>query len=216
MVSTSLAAASLTGVETLKAGGNAVDAAIAAVAMQCVAEPHMTGIGGDCFILYGPAGGKPVALNGSGRAPANVSAQWYVDNNFSVIPDQSAHAVTIPGAIDAWCRLSEDYGRLSLAEALAPAIETAMQGFLVTPRTAADWKFYQSRLKKAAAVAYLPGGRATLPGDRLANPALAETLGKIARHGRSAFYEGEIAEEIVATLVAEGWPAAGFSDTRLS
>ncbi len=204
MVSTSLAAASLTAVEILKAGGNAVDAAIAAVAVQCVAEPHMTGIGGDCFVLYGPVGGRPVALNGSGRAPAAASARWYADNGFGAIPDQSAHAVTVPGAIDAWCRLSEDYGRLPLAEVLAPAIEAAAQGFLVTPRTAADWRFYQSRLKTAAAAAYLPGGHAPVSGDRLANPALAETLRKIARHGRSAFYEGEVAEEIVATLATEG------------
>lgn len=204
MVSTSHATASLTAVEILKAGGNAVDAAIAAVAVQCVVEPHMTGIGGDCFVLYGPAGGTPVALNGSGRAPAAADAEWYVEQGFAAIPNQSAHAVTIPGAIAAWCRLSQDYGRLSLQETLRPAIAAARDGYLVTQRTAADWALYGPRLKGEAAAAFMPGGKAPVFGDRLTNPALAQTLESVAVSGRSAFYEGAVAEEMVAVLNSLG------------
>ena len=204
MVSTSLAAASLTAIEILKAGGNAVDAAIAAVAMQCVAEPHMTGIGGDCFVLYGPSDGAPIALNGSGRAPAAANVDWFVKSGFSAIPNQSPHAVTIPGAIAAWCRMAEDHGRLSLQEVFAPAIKAAREGFLVTPRTAADWALYGTRLRGDAASAYMPGNRAPEAGGRRTNPALATTLETIARHGQVAFYKGAIAEEMVATLNAAG------------
>jgi gamma-glutamyltranspeptidase/glutathione hydrolase len=86
-----------------------------------VVEPHMSGIGGDCFVMYSPMAGTPLAFNGSGRAPAGAKCEWYSERNFSEIPEQSPHAVTVPGAIDAWCQLLADHGTKDLYEVLTPA-----------------------------------------------------------------------------------------------
>src|SRR5215469_16024965 len=110
MAATSNQLATLTALDVLRSGGNAVDAAIAAVAVQCVAEPQSTGIGGDCFVLYSPKGALPVALNGSGRAPARATVEWYVEHGIHDIEVQTPHAVTVPGAVDAWCTLNREYG----------------------------------------------------------------------------------------------------------
>jgi gamma-glutamyltranspeptidase / glutathione hydrolase len=189
----------------LRSGGNAVDAAIAAIALQGVIDPHMTGIGGDCFAIYAPASGPPVAINGSGRAPAKAELDWFRQQGIATIPDDSALAVTVPGAVDAWCRLSADHGRKSLDEVLAPAIRAAEDGFVVTPRAALDWATYGSRIEKhkAGVPVYLPNGPPGI-GGKLNHPALGATLRRIGREGRSAFYEGAVAEEIVATLNALG------------
>src|ERR1700738_3039982 len=125
MAATSNPLATLAAIDMLREGGNAIDAAITAVAVQRGVEPHMTGIGGDCFVLYSPMAGTPLAFNGSGRAPAGAECEWYLDRNFSEIPGQSPHAVTIPGASDAWCRLLADHGTKELSEVLAPAIRLA-------------------------------------------------------------------------------------------
>ena len=202
MVACSHPAVAVAALDVLRAGGNAVDAAIAAVALHGVIDPHMTGIGGDCFALVSVKGAPPVALNGSGRAPAAATLEHYLDRGFTEIPDHSVHAVTVPGAVDAWCTLSRDYGRKSLEEVLAPAIRAAEDGFVITPRVALDWARYADRVARheASARQYLPGGAAPGVGDRTSHPALGRTLRRIAREGRSAFYEGEVAAEIVATL----------------
>src|SRR5207253_9142414 len=116
MVASSAPLATLAGLDVLRSGGNALDAAIAAVAMQCVVEPQSTGVGGDCFVLYSQKGALPVALNGSGRAPAKATVEWFVDQGIDQIHTQTAHAVTIPGAVDAWCTLNQKYGAKPLAE----------------------------------------------------------------------------------------------------
>ncbi|PSC07087.1 gamma-glutamyltransferase [Alsobacter soli] len=202
MVATSHPASSVAALDVLREGGNAVDAAIAGVAVQCVVDPHMTGIGGDCFALYAPKGGMPIALNGSGRAPAAATLGWYQERGMTAIPDLTPHAVTVPGAIDAWCRLHEDHGSLPLERLFAPAIGFAENGFRVTPRVAYDWAKLTDKLSRnpAAAAQYLPGGQAPAVGERRAQPALGATLRAVAKHGRKAFYEGSVAEEIVATL----------------
>lgn len=206
MAAASHPVATLAALDILRAGGNAVDAAIAAVAVQGVVDPHMTGIGGDCFVLYVPAGRPPVALNGSGHAPAAAALDWFTERGHAAIPDDSPHAVTVPGAVDAWCRLSADHGRLGLDRVLQPAIRAAEDGFVVTPRVALDWARYVDRLRThpGAADQYLPGGGAPAVGDRLRHPALARTLARIAREGRDAFYAGAVADEIVATLARLG------------
>ena len=206
MAATSHPLATLTAVEVLKGGGNAMDAALAAVAMQCVVEPAMTGLGGDCFALHAPRGGPPTALNGSGRAPAAAAAEWFAGRGLTAPAPTSPHTVTVPGAVDAWCRLNADHGSRPLEELLRPAIRAAEEGFRVTPRVAADWAANRARLEADADArdAYLPGGRAPRTGDLHRMPALAATLRTVGREGRSGFYAGAVAEGIAGKLRALG------------
>jgi gamma-glutamyltranspeptidase/glutathione hydrolase len=205
MAATSHPLATLTALDVLRAGGNAVDAAIAAVAVQCVVEPAMTGIGGDCFVLLAPARGGVIALNGSGRAPAAATAERLVELGVDEL-EGTVHAVTVPGAIDAWARLLERYGTRELGELLQPAIRCAEEGFVVTPRVAHDWARDGERLLQSSGgrIAYLPDNRAPVSGQKLRLPALANTLRGIAEGGRDAFYRGELAERTVAYLQSEG------------
>jgi gamma-glutamyltranspeptidase / glutathione hydrolase len=204
MAATSHPQATMAALAILREGGNAVDAALAAVAVQGVVEPQMTGIGGDCFVLYSPRAGLPVALNGSGRTPAGAGPDRLA--GLKEVPPTSPDAVTVPGAVDAWCRLSADHGRLPLDRVLAPAIAAAEEGFLVAPRVAYDWANNRARVEAdpAAAAQYLPGGRVPEVGDRRDQPALGAMLRRIAGEGRAAFYEGEAADEMVALLRARG------------
>jgi gamma-glutamyltranspeptidase/glutathione hydrolase len=205
MAATSHPLATLTALDVLQAGGNAVDAAIAAVAVQCVVEPAMTGIGGDCFVLLAPAAGGVVALNGSGRAPAAATATRLRELEVDAL-DGSVHSVTVPGAIDAWARLLERHGTKDLAGLLRPAIRYAEDGFLVTPRVAWDWARDGERLLRSSGgrVNYLPDDRAPGAGQKMRFSALANTLKRIARHGPDAFYRGELAERMAAYLRSEG------------
>lgn len=206
MAATSHPAATLAAINMLQAGGNAMDAAIAACAVQCVVEPGSTGIGGDCFALYAPKGGEIVAYNGSGRAPAMATAQHLRALGIETIERRSPHAVTIPGAVDAWCRLLADWGTRDLATVLAPAIAYARDGYAVTPRVHADWVSQAGILAidPSTRAVFLPDGQPPVAGDTHRQPALAETLATIAREGRDGFYRGRVAEDIVSTLQAAG------------
>ena len=205
MAATSMPAATLTALDVLRAGGNAVDAAVAACAVLCVVEPQSTGIGGDCFCLYAPAGtGKVIALNGSGRAPAAATIDWYEVHGISAIENTSAHSVTVPGAISAWETLLGAHGRKGLDELLQPAIRFAAEGWPVHDKVAWDWALFESKLRTNRTEAFLPDGRPPRPGDIFRQPALAETLRTIAAKGAKAFYEGPVAADLVATLRARG------------
>ena len=204
MAATSMPAASLAAVEVLRGGGNAVDAAVAAAAVLAVVEPQSTGIGGDCFCLYKPAGGAVVALNGSGRAPAGASLEGLRAVGY-VTPDlMSAHTVTVPGAVGAWEALLDAHGTRGLGELLRPAIGHAEDGFAVTPRVSADWAGEVGKLRAQGTGAFLPGGAAPVAGDVFRQAALGRTLRRIAERGAAGFYEGEVAADIVATLRARG------------
>src|SRR5215469_5910243 len=183
MAATSMPAATLTALDVLRAGGNALDAAVAATAVLCVIEPQSTGIGGDCFCLYAPAGaGKVIALNGSGRAPAAATIDWYEQHGITALDNTSAHAVTVPGAIGAWETLLKAHGRKGLDELLRPAIRYAADGWPVHPIVAWSWERLESKLRQNGTLSFLPNGKAPAAGDIFRQPALAETLRSIARH----------------------------------
>lgn len=204
---TSHPASTLAAIDILRAGGNAVDAAVAAAAVQAVVEPESTGVGGDVFCLYCKGGqGEVIGYNGSGRAPAGLTLETFRKAGLKDIPVTSPHAVTIPGAIEAWDRLIRDHGRKSLAEVLAPAIGYAENGYVVSPRVAKDWAASYDKLAGHAASKriYLPKGRAPTVGETHRLPELAQTLKAIGRDGAKAFYEGPVAQDIVDTLRALG------------
>jgi len=205
MAATSMPGSTLAALDVLRAGGNALDAAVAAVAVQCVIEPASTGIGGDCFCLYAPAGEKKVyALNGSGRAPAAANIDWYEQQGITEIEDTSAHAVTVPGAISAWETLLARFGTRGLDTVLQQAITYAEQGHPIHPKVGRDWPGAVDKLTKGGADYFLPGGAAPKIGDMFYQPQLAATLKKIAKDGSKGFYEGSVAANIVATLRARG------------
>jgi gamma-glutamyltranspeptidase/glutathione hydrolase len=202
MAATSMPGSTLAALDVLRAGGNALDAAVAAVAVQCVIEPASTGIGGDCFCLYAPAGEKKVyALNGSGRAPAAANIDWYESKGITEIEDTSPHAVTVPGAISAWETLLARFGTRGLDTLLQQAIAYAEKGHPIHPKVAKDWPGSVPKLTKGGADYFLPPPKV---GDMFHQPQLAATLKKIAKEGSKGFYEGSVAADIVATLRARG------------
>ena len=202
MAATSHPRATLAAIETMKAGGNAMDAAICAAAALAVVAPQMTGIGGDCFVLYAPAGKDVIAYNGSGAAVAAAETSWYLDQGMDEIPVMSPHAVTIPGAVEAWHRLNAGHGRKEFAELLRPAIALAEDGFPVPPRVAYDWDRFDEKINRTEAGqrVFLRNGKPAKEGDVIRQPELAATLRIIAEQGPKGFYEGPVAEDMVATL----------------
>ena len=219
MAATSHPLATLTALNVLQDGGNAMDAAVAACAVQCVVEPQSTGIGGDCFVLLSPSGGgEVIAFNGSGRAPAAATPDWFRAQGIAAIERQSPHSVTIPGAVDAWSQLLRDHGTRDLGALLRPAIAVARDGYPVHGRVAFDWAREAGLLRQdpTAARIFLPGGRAPAAGERHRQPELAATLECIAEQGRDGFYTGPVAEDMVAYLHGLGGlhRMADFADAR--
>lgn len=207
MAATSHPASTLTAIEILKAGGNAMDAAIAACAVQCVVEAGSTGIGGDCFALYSRGGSADIlAYNGSGRAPAAATCEWYQHEGIATIERQSPHAVTVPGAIEAWARLNRDHGRVPLSELLTPAVELARNGYPVTPRVAYDIGKQRNLLKADPSTRriFLAEDEAPAVGALQFQRELADTLEAIGREGPDAFYRGEAAADMVTFLRSHG------------
>jgi gamma-glutamyltranspeptidase/glutathione hydrolase len=203
MAATSHAMSTLAAVEALRDGGNAVDAAVTACAVQCVVEAGATGIGGDCFALLSRRGSPDVlAYNGSGRSPLAATAEWFERNGVTTIERHSPHAVTIPGAVEAWARLIADHGRRPLKAALEPAIALARDGYAISPRIAHDIGKQRDHLRRdpTARRTYLSDGEAPAVGAVQRQPELAQTLEAIGREGPDAFYRGEIAAGMVDYL----------------
>lgn len=196
------------GLHILAGGGNAADAAIATAAALNVTEPTSTGLGGDCFALYYEASSREVyALNGSGRAPANLTLERLQREGLgSELPRYHPYTITVPGACAGWCDLLTRFGKLSLETIMAPAIALAEDGFPVAPITATAWeRGAQLQLSQALGGSELTiDGRAPRPGEIFQNPGLGRTLRKIASGGKQAFYEGEIAEAIAKQVQLAG------------
>ena len=205
MAATSHPLAARVAVQMLDAGGNAMDAAIAAAVLLGICEPQMTGLGGDCFALFTPPGqDRVIALNGSGRAPAALDAGALRAAGHRAMPLRGPLAVTLPGAVDGLCRLNADWGRLPMAQILAPAIRHAEDGVPVAPRVAQDWARDAGALQDRARDFYLLNGAAPQVGQVFRAPGQAEVLRRIAAQGRAGFYEGEVAADMIASLRALG------------
>ena len=207
MASTSNPLSTLAAIDALKSGGNALDAAIAACAVQCVVEPESTSIGGDCFCLYAPGGtDRIIAFNGSGRAPKAATAEWFRQQGITEIERQSPHSVTVPSAVDGWDRLLSEHGTKGLGDLLQPAIRYAREGYPIHSRVSVDFALQADILAADENLSrvFLKDGKTPAPGSLHRQPQLADTLEAIARDGRDAFYAGAIAEDIVGYLQSKG------------
>jgi gamma-glutamyltranspeptidase/glutathione hydrolase len=204
MVATSQPLAAIAGLRMLMAGGNAADAAVATAAMLNVVEPMSTGIGGDCFaLIYEAKTGQVTALNGSGRAPAAFTLEEAQRRGLREIPILGPLPVTVPGAASGWQALLDRFGTMTLAQCLAPAINTAEEGFPVSERISAGWQRATEKLSKDAEAArvYLPAPKV---GDLHRQPDLARTFRTVAEGGADAFYNGPLAEKIAACVQSHG------------
>jgi gamma-glutamyltranspeptidase/glutathione hydrolase len=200
VVATSQPLAAQAGLAMLHAGGNAADAAIAAAIALTVVEPTSNGIGGDAFALVWD-GTRLHGLNASGRSPAT-----WTPERFREVPVRGWEAVTVPGAVSAWCALSEKFGRLPFARLFEPAVRYAGEGFLVSPITATGWARAEKAFGQLPAfrATFLPNGRAPAAGEVFACPEQARTLEAIAETRGEAFYRGALAERIAADAAAHG------------
>ncbi|MBU2981121.1 gamma-glutamyltransferase family protein [Lentibacter algarum] len=205
MCATSHPLAAKVAVDIMERGGNAMDAAIAGAVLLGICEPQMTGLGGDCFVLFQADENSDIkALNGSGRAPAAADLAALKAAGHKTVPLRGPEAVTIPTAVEAFCTLSEDYGKLGLADILAPAIRYAEEGVPVAQRVAFDWPEAGKALQGHGKTHYLLNGKPAKAGQIFAAPGQAKVLRKIAKDGRKGFYEGEVAEDMVAALAEVG------------
>jgi len=194
-------------VQILRQGGSAVDAAIGANAALGLMEPTGAGVGGDLFAIVWDAEHRQLrGLNASGRSPLSLTLEHLQSLGLEQIPRYGPLAVSVPGAVDGWSELHAAFGRLELAELLAPAIEYAEQGFGVTEVIAADWAADATLFEDFPGFSdvFMPGGRAPVAGELFRNPRLAKTYRAIADGGRDAFYEGHLAYEIENYVRANG------------
>ena len=217
MCATSHPLAAQVAVDILKRGGNAMDAAIAGAVVLGICEPQMTGIGGDCFALFSPAGtDETLAFNASGVAPAGADAADLKARGLDKVPLNTPDAVTMPTAIAGFCEMSERWGKLGLDAILAPATHYAEEGVPVAPRVAFDWAVAQDDLQGRARDLYLMNGKAPVAGQVFRAPGQAEVLRRIAAQGRDGFYTGEVAEDMAQSLAALGGvhTVEDFANTR--
>lgn len=207
MVATSQPLAAQAGLAVLQAGGNAVDAAIAAVATLCVVEPTSTGIGGDAFALIWMAQeGQLFGLNASGPAPAGLTAEVVRSQGHTTFPTLGALPVTVPGALRGWQLALERFGTLGLDTLLQRPIQYARDGFPVSQRIARAWGLSAEKMSTQADSrrVWLPGGRTPRAGEIFSNPEFAATLQTIAAQGYDAFYRGKVARQIANCVQEAG------------
>jgi len=219
IVATSQPLAAQVGLDILRQGGNAADAAIAASAAIGLMEPMSCGIGGDVFVLYWDAKSKRLyGLNGSGRSPGSLTREVFAERGLRFIPEVGPLSWSVPGCVAGWEDLRERFGTKSLAELLAPSIEYAEQGFAVSDIIAAGWQASTRMLAKYpdSARTYLPDGRAPAEGDIFRNPNLGRSYRALATGGRDAFYRGPISAAIVDYSHAQGghFEAADFAEHK--
>ena len=223
VVATSQPLATQAGLDILKHGGNAADAAVATAAMLGVTEPHSAGIGGDMFAIYYSAKDhKLYGLNGAGWSPESWTPKYFADKGDDAVPDYGVDSVTVPGAVDGWNRLLKRFGTMSLAQVLQPSIETARQGFGLTERIRGDWnsydQFYVDMLKQdpESNKVFLRNGHVPALYSIFKNPDLAKAYELIARDGPDALYRGPIGQAIVNRMNAGGgkWKMSDLSSFK--
>lgn len=207
MACTSQPLASQVALDILKAGGNAVDAAIAANAVLGLTEPTGSGIGGDIFAIVWDAKTKKLyGLNGSGRSPYELKLQYFKENGYKKIPSLGPLSVSVPGCVDGWFELNKKFGKLTMKEILAPAVKYARNGFPLSEVIAYYWQGNARSLQKYPGFSeiFMPGGKTPAKGEIFKNPCLANTLEQIGNEGRDVFYKGEIARKMVEYLKEQG------------
>jgi gamma-glutamyltranspeptidase/glutathione hydrolase len=208
VIATSQPLASAAGLEVLQRGGNAIDAAVTAAAVLTVVEPYMTGIGGDLFaMVWSAKEGNLRGLNASGRSGSLMTPEALIERGGQRIPSRGAAPVTVPGALSGWVALLERYGTITLAEALAPAIRLAEEGFPVSPIIASDWGGQAEALRAdagASATFLVDGQRTPAEGEWFRNPDYGRTLREIAEKGPGHLYGGELGNRISEYLRANG------------
>ncbi len=211
VVATSQPLAAQAGLQILRDGGNAADAAVATAAMLGLTEPHSAGIGGDMEAIYWSAKDRKLsALNAAGWAPQAWTPEYFADKGLTEVPTYGVDSVSVPGAVDGWWRFQKRFGKLSLAQALRPSIRLAREGFGLTERIRGDWnsydKFYVEMLREdpESAEVFLRDGEVPPLYSIFRNPHLARAYELLARDGRDAFYRGPIARAIVDRIQAGG------------
>ena len=207
MVASSHPLASSVGLETLKSGGNAVDAAIAMNAVLCIAEPHMTGVGGDCFAMLSVDGSNNIkALNGSGKSSEKADAADLRRRKISEISSEMPEAITIPGAVAGWCLLHKEHGYMSWKELFEPAINFAQKGVNIHERVAFDWAKNKKKLSfdPDTSKLFLKNGNAFEFMDNFKNENLSNTFKTIADEGSNGFYNGWVADDLIKKLNSIG------------
>lgn len=207
MAATSQPLCTQVAIDILKQGGSAVDAAIAANACLGLMEPTGNGMGGDLFaIVWDAKTQKLHGLNASGRSPKSLTLNWFIDNGYTSIPAHGPLPVSVPGCVDGWFELHDKFGKLSIDQVLQPTIDYAEQGFPLSELIAYYWGRSAAFLSKYEGFSevFAPDGKAPVKGDIFKNPALANTLKKIVKGGRDAFYKGDIAHTIADYMEAQG------------
>lgn len=206
VVASSQPLATQAGLEIIRRGGNAIDAAVTTAAVLDVVEPFSTGCGGDAFaLIHLPGRNRPISINGSGRSGSLVRLDDLLEKAWTSMPLRSGAPVTVPGAMHLWFHLVETYGALEMSDVLAPAIQYARDGFPVSSLIAQTWsKLVDVLINDDARKTYTIDGRAPRLGETMRNPDLARTFEMVAAEGLQSFYSGKIADAIVTTVQEHG------------